>query len=141
MENILGIDYGLKYTGLAVIDKNHYLPFGFKSILTIKLFDFINKYIKKNKINKIIIGLPINFKNKKCFIEYYIKKFIIDIKKKNPNIIIKRINEILTSKIALYYINNSNLKKKNRNKELIHKISAEIILQSYIDLYINKYKK
>ena len=53
---------------------------------------------------------------------------------KNPQIPIKRIDERFTSKIAKQSILDAGIKKmRRRDKSLIDKVSAAIILQSYLD--------
>ncbi len=80
--------------------------------------------------------MPIRFDNSLFPIEKDIKKFIKIINNKYPKLIIKRIDERFTSKIANYYLINTRLKinqlKKNQNFLDKDKISATILLQEYI---------
>lgn len=134
MSKILCIDYGSKYTGLAITDSNQLIALGLDIINTKNLFYYINHLLLKENIHSIVIGLPKKFNNEECFVEFYIKKFINKINYIYPNIKIIRIDERLTSKMALETMINNNFKKKERkNKYLINIISAIIILQSFLD--------
>ena len=65
-------------------------------------------------------------------------KFIKSLKSIFPNIIIERVDERYTSKISNLIIRQSGIKQKSRmNKSIIDKISASLILESYLTM-INK---
>ena len=67
-------------------------------------------------------------------LEHEIQSVIKRVKKRIPSIIIERVDERFTSKISKYFLNASSHKQKNRrNKENLDKISASLILQTYID--------
>ncbi|PIX31325.1 Holliday junction resolvase RuvX, partial [Candidatus Berkelbacteria bacterium CG_4_8_14_3_um_filter_33_6] len=56
--NILALDIGDKQTGVAVL--NTILAISLESLETTKLLEFIQNYALQKKIQKIIIGLPVN---------------------------------------------------------------------------------
>jgi putative Holliday junction resolvase len=63
----------------------------------------------------------------------FIEPFVNRLKKAFPSIPIVRIDERFTSKIAFQTMLDGGLKKKERqNKALVDKISATVILQSYL---------
>ncbi|AEU09475.1 Holliday junction resolvase RuvX [Blattabacterium sp. (Cryptocercus punctulatus) str. Cpu] len=130
MKKILGIDYGKRITGLSISDISQVFSFGLKSIPTKKLMDFLDIFIVTEKIEKIVIGLPKTLKNKNFLIEKYIQKFIFKFHKKYPKILIDRLDERFTSKIAFYTMIELGIKKKKKN--ILNKISATLILQSYL---------
>ena len=67
-------------------------------------------------------------------VETEIKKFIQNLKTKIPSLEVKRFDERFTSKIAFQTLIESGVKKKTRQeKGLIDKISATLILQSYLE--------
>jgi putative Holliday junction resolvase len=68
-------------------------------------------------------------------VETEIKKFIQNLKTKIPSLEVKRFDERFTSKIAFQTLIESGVKKKTRQeKGLIDKISATLILQSYLEV-------
>ncbi|WP_185864606.1 Holliday junction resolvase RuvX [Blattabacterium cuenoti] len=134
MTKILGMDYGKKMTGLSITDSKKKFAFGLDVIPTNKLMNFLKSFLNDNSIEKIVIGLPKKLNFEEFPIEKHIKKFIFKFCLQYPRISIERLDERFTSKIALYTIIKSGIKKKKRRKkEISHKISAIIILQSYLN--------
>ncbi|WP_185849953.1 Holliday junction resolvase RuvX [Blattabacterium cuenoti] len=133
MTRILGIDYGKVITGLSITDPLQKFAFGLNAIPTKNLMSFLASFIANEPIKKIVIGLPKTLNNKNALIEKSIQNFIYEFQKKNPKIRIDRIDERFTSKMAFYTMIELGLKrKKRRQKGIINKISATIILQSYL---------
>ncbi|WP_113738403.1 Holliday junction resolvase RuvX [Blattabacterium clevelandi] len=133
MKKILGIDYGKIITGLSISDTSQVFSFGLKSILTKKLMNFLDIFIVNEQIEKIVIGLPKTLKNKNSLIEKSIQKFIFKFHRKHPKILIDRLDERFTSKIAFYTMIELGIKKKKRRKKnILNQISATLILQSYL---------
>jgi putative holliday junction resolvase len=129
MSKILGIDYGLKRTGISITDEFNIIACGLTTVPTKKLFYFLNEYFKKESIKKIVIGLTY----RELSLERVIQKFINEFRKKHELPIV-RIDECFTSKLAKYAIAKSYLKRKKRmDKSIVDKISAAIILQSFLD--------
>lgn len=134
MKRVLGIDYGLKRTGLAISDPLGIIASPLETIDTKNLFNYILDLNKKEKISVLVIGLPLNLKNKLFDIEENIKEFIEKIKTYLPEIEIERIDERFTSKIARNFLNiYSDKQKIRRKKENLDKVSASLILQSYLE--------
>ncbi|AGC66946.1 Holliday junction resolvase-like protein [Candidatus Uzinura diaspidicola str. ASNER] len=128
---ILSIDYGSKRTGLAVTDQLQMIAYGLPTIKTNNLMRFLSYYIYEENIQKVILGEPKNCKNQPSLIEkeiqYFISKFCIFF----PEIYLDRIDERFTSKLAKKTL--FGLKKRYRtNKLILDKISATLILQSYL---------
>ena len=98
------------------------------------LISIIRDLIKTESIEKIIIGKPYDLKGNLSVLEKNIISLIKLLKTKFPNIFVYRIDERFTSKIAKQTIAISGAPKmKRRNKENIDKISATLILQSYLN--------
>ncbi|WP_185855649.1 RuvX/YqgF family protein [Blattabacterium cuenoti] len=134
MKKLLGIDYGTVITGLSITDEKQIFAFGLDAIPTKKLFIFLDYFFSYEEIERIIIGLPKKLNNKhENTVEKYIQNFTIKFSEKYPEIIIDRFDERFTSKIAFLSMIELGLnKKKRKNKNILNKISATIILQSYI---------
>ena len=123
MNNLLGIDYGERYIGIAIKHEELNIPYGHKIIDT-KNND-INKeldvIIKNKKINKIVIGYPIGLNTNKTRMSNNVDEFIENILQKY-NIPIEKIDERMTSKLI----------KNNKNKR-VDDLSAVQILETYIE--------
>ena len=129
---LVAIDYGEKRTGIAHTDSLQLIASGLTTLPSIESIEFLQQYLLDNEVEAIIIGQPRQKDGTFSSIEKQILKFISTLKKKLPNVRIIRHDERFTSKLASQVIMDSGLKKrKSRNKSIIDKISATIILQSY----------
>jgi putative Holliday junction resolvase len=129
----IGIDYGKKRTGISISDHNKVISFPLDTIDTKKLMIYLEGLIPNEKIEKVIIGKPLKLNNQVHELENDIIKFIKSLKSIFPNIIIERVDERYTSKISNLIIRQSGIKQKSRmNKSIIDKISASLILESYL---------
>ena len=129
----IGIDYGKKRTGISISDYEKIISFPLETVETINLLNFLKDLTKKEKIEKIIIGKPLKLNNNIHLIENEIVEFIKSINKSFPNITIHRVDERFTSKISNKILNQLETKKKIRmDKSIIDKISASLILESYL---------
>jgi putative Holliday junction resolvase len=135
----LGIDYGEKRTGIAVSDENKRYSFSRKYLINdSKFYSNLLNIILEENISKIIIGYPLNFKSEKTIQTLKIEEFKNQLeeflKKKSLELEIIFYDERFTSNLAENSIMNSGLKKKKRQeKGLVDSLSAQIILQDYID--------
>ena len=129
----IGIDYGLKRTGVSISDYNKVISFPLDTIDTSTLIKFLEDLIPNENIEKVIIGKPLNLNNQLHELENDILQFIELLQSIFPKIIIERGDERYTSKISSFIIRQSGVNKKSRmNKSIIDKISASLILESYL---------
>ncbi len=134
MSKIIAIDYGLKRIGIAISDESQILAFGLNTISNLEIISFLREIIEKENVNILVIGKPLQKNNSPSEIESSIILFINKLNINFPQIIIKRYDERFTSLIAKKTIIEGGIKKmKRRNKDLVDKISATIILQSYLE--------
>jgi len=133
VSKIIAIDYGSKRVGVAITDSLKMIAFGLSTILTEEVFIFLDELIKKESISEIVVGLPKNLDNSQNEITDAVSAFINKLNQKYPDILINSIDERFTSKMAKKTILDSGVnKKRRRNKSLVDKVSATIILQSYL---------
>ena len=133
MSKVLAIDYGKKRCGFAISDEDQSIAFPLKTVDNQEIYQYIKNITENENIEKFVIGLPRNNTNDLFDLENEIKLFIKKIKLDYPNLVIFREDERFTSSIAKLLIAKSDLKKtKRENKKLIDKISATIILQSFL---------
>ena len=129
----IGIDYGKKRTGISISDYDKIISFPLETVETTNLLNFLKDLTKKEKIEKIIIGKPLKLNSKIHALENEIVDFIESINRIFPNISIHRVDERFTSKISNKILNQLETKKKIRmDKSIIDKISASLILESYL---------
>ena len=134
MGRILAIDYGLKRTGIAVTDPLQMIANGLTTVETAKLFEFLDSYLKKEKTEEMVIGLPRQMNGQPSESAPYVEQFGKAAEARYPELKITFFDERFTSKMASQTMFDAGLKKKDRqNKALIDTISATIILQSYME--------
>jgi putative Holliday junction resolvase len=134
MYKALGIDYGLKRTGLAITDALQMIASPLETIETPLLFDFLQKLFSKEKINVLVVGEARHLDGNASDITIAQQKFCDELTRKFPDKKIVRIDEMFTSKLASQAMLMGGMKKKDRMvKGNLDKISAAIILQSYLE--------
>lgn len=133
LSKYLGIDFGIKKSGVSISDSNKLISFPLETIETKNLLDYIKQISIDENIEIVVIGKPLRLNNEIHDLEEEIVKFIKSLKDHLPNIQVERIDERFTSKISKQIIINSGVGKKNRrDKLIIDKISASLILESYL---------
>lgn len=134
MSRILAIDYGRKRTGIAVTDPMQIIANGLTTVSTHGLMDFLLDYVKRERVERIIVGHPKQMNNEDSENMKYIVPFVNRLKKALPDIPVEMVDERFTSVLAHQAMLAGGLKKKDRqNKALVDEISAIIILQSYLE--------
>jgi len=134
MGQVLAIDYGKARCGIAATDDMQIIASGLNTVLTPVLVDFLKKYFTENKVDEVVVGLPIDLKGNISEIETDILKFIEVFEKEFPTVKVNRFDERFTSKMASFFISQSGKSKKQRQeKGLIDKVSATIILQNFLE--------
>lgn len=135
MKRILAIDYGSKRTGIAVTDTEQIIASGLITIDTQQIFTFLADYFTKEKVECIVVGDPKNLNNTPAESAIATHEFIKKLKNKYPDITVYMVDERFTSKMAFQAMIEGGLKKKDRqNKATIDKVSAAIILQSFMEM-------
>lgn len=133
MSRIIALDFGLKRIGIAITDDSNKLAFGIETSNYSDIIKTLRKITKQNQIRTIVVGKPVKMNNIPSLIERNIQNFIKKLKKEFSSIDIERYDERFTSIIAKKAIITSSLKKnKKRDKKLVDKVSATLILQSYL---------
>jgi len=136
MPRILGIDYGMKKCGIAVTDSLQIIVSPLETIATSNLLSYIDIYIKSENVEMIVMGEPKHKDGTATYLREHIDIFIKKILKLHPNLEFDFQDERMTSIEAKNIILQSGIRKsKRRDKELIDKVSAVLILQRYLGHY------
>jgi len=134
MAKIIAIDYGLKRIGLAITDELNIIASSLDTVLNSEIIFFLKNFLKDEYVDTFVIGKPVQKNNNPSKIEDDILIFIKKIEKEFPLINVRRQDERFTSLIAKRTILSSGVSKsKRRNKMLVDKVSATIILQSFLE--------
>lgn len=134
MGRILAIDYGQKRVGVAVTDE---LQISANAIGTFHVKEinlWLDEYLRANNVETIVVGEPKQMNNMPSESARFIEPFVCMLRKRYPNHQIDRWDERFTSVLAHRAILESGIGKKARqDKSLADKVSAVIILQSYME--------
>tara|TARA_B110000879_G_scaffold127075_1_gene167507 strand:- start:87 stop:497 length:411 start_codon:yes stop_codon:yes gene_type:complete len=134
MSKILSIDFGLKRTGLAITDDAKMFAFGLDTVESKVLMDKITSLVKDEKVDEIVIGLPKRLNNEDSHVTENVRLLKEAVENKFPLLTVALLDERFTSKMASSAMHTAGAtKKQKKEKGLIDKVSATIILQSYLD--------
>jgi len=134
MARILGIDYGTKKCGVAATDPLQIIVNGLTTLPTPELESFLVDYLNHEQVDAIILGLPHHPDGKPAQLAPRIENLALKLQKLFPSIKVALHDESYTSKHAKQILAKSGLsKKKRRDKGLVDKISAVLILQDYLE--------
>lgn len=134
LSKLVAIDYGAKRTGIAETDILQIIASGLTTVETKDLQEFMKGYLEKEEVEVLVIGQAKRMSGELSDIESKIVPFINFIKKRFPALRIERQDEGFTSKIAFQAMIDGGLsKKKRRDKSLVDKISATLILQRFME--------
>jgi len=132
---ILALDVGTKTIGMAVSDPMEMIatPVGcYKRKSLKKDLEFFDEYIKKNKIEKVIVGYPLYLDGKESKMTKFVRKFYYKIKDR-WGIPVELWDERLTTEEAIEILKERNIKDYKKIKEKKDEISAALILRSYLE--------
>ncbi len=134
MGRIIGIDYGKKRIGLAVSDPLLIFASPLDTVTPETFYSYIDSFLKTEPIDAFVIGYTVQMNNKPSESVKQINPFIRKLKKTFPEKQIHLIDERFTSQMALRTMIEGGVKKSDRrDKSMVDKISASIILQSFLD--------
>lgn len=133
MARILSIDYGKKRTGLAVTDPLQIIAGGLATVATSGLFEFLQEYIAREEVERIVIGEPRQPNGQPSENLQRVQQFVNRWRKAVPQIPIEYYDERFTSVLAHQAMLDGGLRKKARqDKAMVDEISATIILEDYM---------
>lgn len=134
MSKILSIDFGLKRTGLAITDDAKMFAFGIDTVDSKVLMAKITSLVKDEKVDEIVIGLPKRLNNEDSHVTENVRLLKEAVENKFPALTVALLDERFTSKMASNAMHTAGAtKKQKKEKGLVDKVSATIILQSYLD--------
>ncbi len=134
MGRVLSIDYGQKRVGLAVTDENRIIANQLDTVHVRDIFTYLHQYIMREKVDIIVVGEPRQMNYTLSDASRFIEPFVKKLKKEFPSLLVERVDERFTSKLASRTILEAGLKKKDRqDKALVDRVSATIILQSWLE--------
>lgn len=136
MSKVLGIDFGTVRIGLALTDSARIIASPLDTIENKGSLDYLKKLIAKEKITDVVVGEAKRLNGESSEITLLQEEFVKKLTSAIPGIIIYRVNEMYTSKMAAQSMITSGLKQSvRRDKGTLDKMSAAILLQSWLDYH------
>lgn len=133
MGRILAIDYGQKRTGIAVTDVLRIIATPLDTVPTETLLTFLKSYLQNERVDEFVVGMPKTLKNEDSENAPRVRAFVEELKKTFPEKPVHLADERFTSSMAKQAMIDGGMKKKDRQvKANVDKISATIILQSFL---------
>jgi len=134
MGRVLAIDYGKKRTGIAVTDPLRIIATPLDTYPTNELLKILKAYLLKEQVDEFVIGMPKTLMNEDSETAPLVRKFVEELKKTFPDKPVHLADERFTSSMAKRAMIDGGMSKKDRQvKGNVDKISATIILQSFMD--------
>ena len=134
MDRIIGIDYGIKRTGLAASDPLGIFASALETVHSTKIIEYLKKYAEKERIVRFVIGYPMNLDGRPSEAKAHVDAFLPKLKAAFPGIPVELEDERFTSVLAHRAMIDGGMKaSRRRDKTEVDRISAAIILQSYLD--------
>jgi putative Holliday junction resolvase len=134
MGRILAIDYGTKRTGIAVSDPLKLIAGGLETVPTHTLMPWLAQYIASESVDVIVVGKPTRMDGTPSESFAHIEPLFRRLQKEFPAQRIEWFDERFTSVIAHRAMREGGLgKMARRDKALVDKISATLILESYME--------
>lgn len=129
----MAIDYGKKRTGVAVSDPAKIIAGGLATVDTPGLLKFIGTYMEREPVELIVVGKPTTMSGQPSENAARVSEFVKALRRK-VGVPVELYDERFTSVLAHRAMIDGGLKKmERRDKALVDKISATIILQSYME--------
>jgi putative Holliday junction resolvase len=134
MGRLLAIDYGMKRTGIAVTDALRIIATPLDTVMSTELLAFLKTYCQKETVDAFVVGMPKTLRNEDSETAPAVRLFVEELKKTFPDKPVHLADERFTSSMAMQAMIDGGMKKKDRQvKGNVDKISATIILQSFLE--------
>lgn len=133
MGRIMAIDYGRVRTGLAVTDPMRIIATALATVETGRVMQYIKEYCAREEVDVFVVGDAKRMDGSPSESMQIIEPFVAALREVFPGKEVARVDERFTSKMAFQTMIDSGLKKKDRrDKGMIDRVAATIMLQDYM---------
>jgi len=134
MGRIIAVDYGPKRVGLAVTDPLRIIASPLTTLGPNKAVEFISEYMSSEKVDVIVVGMPQKLNGSPSENAAGAESFANKLQERFPEVKIDFEDERFTSVIAHRAMIDAGVKKSDRrDKAIVDRTSASLILQSYME--------
>lgn len=136
MPRILAIDWGAKRVGLAVTDPLQIIVTALDTIPTDRIMRYLKDYTKVEEVEQFVLGWPTHADGNDTDSTPFVRRFHERLQELFPAIPVALEDERGTSQMAVQGMIDAGFKKKDRRKkENVDKLSAVLILRSYLEQF------
>lgn len=134
MARLIGIDYGRARVGVAQSDPLGIFASPVETVPAAKIIEYLQNTALREPIERFVVGYPMNLNGKTSEAAADVDAFLKKLSAAFPQIPVSLEDERFTSVLAHRAMIDGGMKKSDRRKkESVDKISAAIILQSFMD--------
>lgn len=136
MGRILAIDYGRKRTGIAVSDPLRIIAGGLTTVDTRELERWLAQYFAENDVTTVVLGKPVQMNGQPSETWRFVEPLAARLRRAYPDKEVVFHDERFTSVMAHRTMLESGIgRMARRDRALVDKISATIILQSFMEAH------
>jgi putative Holliday junction resolvase len=134
MGRLMAIDFGRKRCGIAVTDALRIVANPLETVATAQLINFVKQYIAKEQVDGIVVGKPKNLNGEDSESMRYLTPVINKLRKEIAPLPLTFFDERFTSVLAHRAMIDGGMRKMaRRDKEVVDRISASIILNDFLN--------
>ena len=134
MDRTVGIDYGRARVGVAVSDPLAVFASPLETVPSAKIIEYLQNYASREHVIRFVVGYPLNLDGRPAEALADVEAFLKKLEKAFPGVEIVKEDARFTSVLAHRAMIDGGMKKSDRRKkESVDRISAAIILQSFLD--------
>jgi putative Holliday junction resolvase len=133
VSKVIGIDFGLRRTGIAITDDLCIVASPLEVVDSSKLMTYLKELIFRERISTIVLGYPTRLDGSDSHITENVRMLKTELEKQFPSSQVIFQDERYTSTESKRIVHTMGKKKQQKDKGLIDKISAAIILKDYLE--------
>ena len=134
MARVVAIDYGTKRVGIAVTDPGQLIATPLDTVHAKDVLAFLLQYVQREPVERFVVGMPRHLDNTATDATPHVVGFVRQLRKQFPEIPVQEADERFTSRMAFQAMIDGGLgRKARRDKAMVDKLSATILLQSYLE--------
>jgi putative Holliday junction resolvase len=132
MSKIISLDFGLKRTGIAITDDKQIIASPLTTVDSPQLMDFLKKLVVNESIETIVLGFPLRLDGSDSHITENVRILKEVLEKEFPSIPVVFQDERYSSASAMETIHLMGKAKHKKDKKLVDRVAATIILSEYL---------
>lgn len=134
MDRTIGIDYGRARVGVAQSDPLGIIASPLETVPAANIINYLQKLASIDTVVRFVVGYPLNLNGRPAEAAADVDAFLVQLQKAFPDVPVALEDERFTSVLAHRAMIDGGMKKSDRRDKMsVDRISAAIILQSYLD--------